>query len=367
MNPETSSKSASSKTPSRITPLFDAHIEAGAKIIDFHGWQLPIHYGSQIEEHKAVRSGAGVFDVSHMAAIDINGEAAESFLRHLLCNDVAKLADGRALYSCLCNDDGGVIDDLIVYRRQADSYRLVVNAATAKKDLDWITQHAASGVDIVALDNTAMLAVQGPDAVEKAIPVLKKFGVTINSVSLKTFSSIESNDWFVGRTGYTGEDGIEVLCSANSASDFFRSLVEKGVTPCGLGARDTLRLEAGLCLYGQDLDEQHTPIESGLSWVVDLKDNDRDFIGKAKLLEQKAIGEHEHQIALQLDQRGVMRAGQAVQLAGNTIGELTSGSFSPMLQTSIALARVNQPVNHTCDVIIRDKPLPARVVKLPFV
>lgn len=349
------------------TPLYQSHLDAGAKLVDFFGWQLPIHYGSQIDEHHSVRKSAGVFDVSHMTVVDISGNDAIPWLQHLLTNDVEKLKPWQALYSCLCNEQGGVIDDLIVYKITDTRFRLVVNAGTREKDIAWLKEHRSGDIQINMPDNLCMLAVQGPDAPAKTSAMLASIGLDIDIQSLQRFTAIEHADWFIGRTGYTGEDGFELIFPGMLAPAVFKSLVDFGVKPCGLGARDTLRLEAGMCLYGQDLDEEHSPIQSGIGWAVDVRNPDRHFIGRDVLYDQKSSGTPLQQIALILDQRGIMRAGQPIQLSGNVVGSVTSGSFSPTLQKSIALARVNKPIIGGCDVLIRDKPCAATVVKLPFI
>jgi len=348
------------------TPLHQSHLDAGAKLVDFHGWQLPIHYGSQVEEHHSVRQSAGVFDVSHMTVIDLFGAKVQPWLRTMLTNDVAKLQTAQALYSCMCNEEGGVLDDLIVYKLSDTRYRLVVNASTREKDIQWLQAHLREGVELDVPADNAMLAVQGQDAERKLTKALQVLDINMDLARLERFCAMEQSGWFVGRTGYTGEDGFEVILPAKQAASLFSSLLELDVRACGLGARDTLRLEAGMCLYGQDLDEQHTPIQSGIGWSVDITDPDRDFIGREVLYEQKATGTAVHQVALKLDQRGIMRAGQAVQRAGTNIGVVTSGGFSPTLQQSIALARVSKPVIGGCDVLIRDKPFAAQTTTLPF-
>ena len=351
---------------SQKTPLYQSHIDAGAKLVDFFGWQLPIHYGSQIDEHNAVRQSVGVFDVSHMTVIDVHGSDAQAWLRSMLSNDVAKLKPLQALYSCLCNEQGGVIDDLIAYKLGDTRFRLIVNAATREKDISWLKQHVKGEVELRMPDALAMLAVQGPHALEKTAAALGAIGTNTDIKLLNRFYAMEYNDWFIARTGYTGEDGYEIVLPAELAPGFFTALLEQGVKPCGLGARDTLRLEAGMCLYGQDLDENHSPISSGIGWAVDISDPDRYFIGRKVLQEQKTNGTRVHQLGLALNQRGVMRPGQTVQLSGDDIGVITSGTFSPTLQKSIALARVNKPVIDGCDVLIRDKPYAAVPVDLPF-
>ena len=345
------------------TPLYPAHLAAGARLVDFAGWEMPLHYGSQIEEHHAVRRDAGMFDTSHMLAIDVAGAGARAFLRHALANDVARLkAPGKALYSCLLREDGGVLDDLIVYFLLEDLFRVIVNAGTAQRDLAWLD--ALPGrPELRARHDLAMIAVQGPGARAKtwrALPGLKSA-----SEPLGTFFGVQAGDAFVARTGYTGEDGFELLVPAAQAEETWRRLADAGVRPCGLGARDTLRLEAGMNLYGQDMDESVTPLESGLAWTVVL-DGDRDFIGKRSLVAKPPAREL---VGLALAGRGgILRAHQTVRTARGD-GVVTSGGFSPTLETSIALARVPKGVaaGERVQVEIRDKPHGALVVKPPFV
>ncbi|MCL4140448.1 UNVERIFIED_CONTAM: hypothetical protein GTU68_032240 [Idotea baltica] len=341
-----------------------------AKLVDFFRLAVAIQLWFQIEEHQSVRQAAGVFDVSHMTVIDITGSDAQPWLRGLLTNDVAKLAINQALYSCMCNEEGGVLDDLIVYKLTDTNFRLVVNAATREKDIAWLQQHLtgplAGNVKLSVPQNNAMLAVQGPQSEEKLAAALASMPINFDLAALKRFYAAELSDWFIGRTGYTGEDGFEIILPAQLAPALFNNLLDQGVRACGLGARDTLRLEAGMCLYGQDLDENHSPIQSGIGWAVDVSDAARDFIGRDVLYEQKVTGTDVHQVALVLQQRGIMRAGQVVQRSGTVIGTVTSGTFSPSLQKSIALARVNKPITDGCDVLIREKPCAAVAVNLPF-
>jgi len=351
------------------TPLFDSHLATGAKMVDFSGWEMPINYGSQIEEHHAVRTDAGMFDVSHMCALDLVGPDATSWLRHLLANDVAKLTvPGKALYSCLLREDGGVIDDLIVYFFTAEHYRIVVNAGTAEKDIAWMRAQLV-GFDATLTqrregkDALAMIAVQGPNARERfwtAFPAMR--GAT---VMLGVFQAADVDGWLVARTGYTGEDGFEIALPAADAGPVWQKLLEAGIKPCGLGARDTLRLEAGMNLYGQDMDENTSPYEAGLKWTVDLKDAARDFIGKSALATRRVDVQF---AGLLLLDRGVLRAHQNVITPLGT-GEITSGTFSPSLNQSIALARLPSGVaiGSEVEVEIRDKHLKARVVKTTFV
>jgi aminomethyltransferase len=354
------------------TPLYDTHVAAGAKMVDFGGWEMPVAYGSQIEEHHAVRRNAGMFDVSHMRTVDIEGAAARAFLRHLIANDVGKLTPGKALYSCMLRADGGVLDDLIVYWLGGERYRAVVNAATAEKDLDWMHKVAHDErypVSILPRRELAMIAVQGPNARALLKDVLEGIDCDAAAVidDLKPFTAKLVDEFFIARTGYTGEDGCEVVLPADEVADLWQRLRAAGVAQCGLGARDTLRLEAGMNLYGQDMDETVSPLESGLAWTVDLKEP-RDFIGRAALERQKAAGALRQLLGLKMTERGVLRAHQRVSTSHGE-GEITSGTFSPTLGCSIALARLPAGVaaGDTVEVVLRGKPVAAQVVKFPFV
>ena len=353
----------------KTTPLYRNHVAAGAKIVDFAGWDMPLHYGSQLQEHHQVRQGAGVFDVSHMTVTDIHGPQAQAFLRYLLANDVARLVPGKALYSCMLNPRGGVIDDLIVYYEEDDRYRMVVNAATRDKDLAWINQQAeAFEVTIQARDDLAMLAVQGPQARDSSVPLLPE-ALRESAAALKPFHACRDDEWFVGRTGYTGEDGFEIMLPAKQAPALWDALLAAGVKPIGLGARDTLRLEAGMCLYGSDMDETLSPYEAGLAWTVPWEPLERDFIGRAAIAAQHDQGPAQTLKGLVLTGKGVLRAHQDVYLPGQTekAGETTSGTFSPTLGVAIALARIPTAAEGEVEVDIRGKRVAARVVKLPFV
>lgn len=345
------------------TPLYEAHRALRAKLVDFGGWEMPLHYGSQISEHQAVRARAGMFDVSHMLAVDVHGGQAESFLQGLLANNVGRLReDGRALYSCMLNEAGGILDDLIVYRLGANRYRVVVNAATALKDQDWMKSHAPAGVTLEPRRDLAMVAVQGPEAREK---VWQAFPRTRSaSEGLATFSCVLAGNVFIARTGYTGEDGFELMLPADGAVSAWEALLEAGVAPAGLAARDTLRLEAGMNLYGEDMDENVTPPECGLEWTVDFA-SPREFIGRSALL---ASPPRSRMSGLVLLERGVLRAHQDVRSPQGT-GVVTSGTFSPTLQVSIALARVAPGVacGQSVEVQVRDRWLAARAVESPFV
>jgi aminomethyltransferase len=350
------------------TPLYDKHVESGARIVDFGGWDMPLHYGSQKEEHHAVRNKAGMFDVSHMTIVDLAGERTRDFLRHLLANDVARLNDyGKALYTCMLNDDGGVIDDLIVYYLADDNFRVVVNAATRDKDLAWIGKQAESfAVSVTERGELAMVAVQGPEARELAAPVIPAEHRDA-ALALKPFFGTEAGDWFVARTGYTGEDGWEILMPASEAPAVWDRLIAAGVAPCGLGARDTLRLEAAMNLYGSDMDESVSPLESGLGWTVAWEPADRDFIGRAALEVQKARTDRRRFVGLLLEDKGVLRNHMTVVVDGVGEGEITSGGFSPTLERSIALARVPAGDYDRAQVDVRGRLLNVRVVKPPFV
>lgn len=348
------------------TPLYKAHLAAGAKIVDFGGWDMPIHYGSQIEEHHVVRTAAGMFDVSHMTVVDLEGADSQAYLQHLLANDVARLtAEGKALYTAMCNEQGGVIDDLIVYRVGA-GFRLVVNCATREKDLAWMQKQAA-GFDIVLThrDQVAMLAIQGPLALSKVSETLgEPFAAAI--AGLKTFHGVFVGDWFVARTGYTGEDGLEIILPAKEGSVFWQSLIEHGVKPCGLGARDTLRLEAGMNLYGSDMDESISPLEANMGWTLAWQPESHRFIGRDALEAQKAAGDARVLTGLVMEGKGVLRGHQKV-ITSHGEGEITSGTFSPTLGYAIALARLPAGASGEAQVDIRGKLHAVKIVKPPFV
>ncbi len=350
------------------TPLYDCHVAAGARIVDFGGWDMPVNYGSQKEEHHAVRRGAGVFDVSHMTIVDVAGEHSQAFLRYLLANDVAKIdRHGKALYSCMLNEEGGVVDDLIVYFFDAANYRLVVNAATRAKDLEWIRRHAEPyGVRVSERPELAMLAVQGPRARELAAPILDA-SAREAALLMKPFTAMYAGELFVARTGYTGEDGWEIVMPAAGAAAIWDRLLAAGAAPCGLGARDTLRLEAAMNLYGNDMDETVTPLESGLGWTIAWKPEERGFIGREALARQRDGGDLRRFVGLVLEGRGVLRDHQRVIVDGIGEGEITSGGFSPTMERSIALARVPAGDYDSATVDIRGKLLDVRIVKTPFV
>ncbi|MDD3447981.1 MAG: glycine cleavage system aminomethyltransferase GcvT [Gammaproteobacteria bacterium] len=350
------------------TVLYDQHVALGARLVDFAGWAMPVHYGSQIEEHHAVRTAAGMFDVSHMTIADLRGERVREFLRHLLANDVERLqVRGKALYSCMLNERGGVVDDLIVYYLEDDFFRMVVNAATRDKDLAWIGERARPfAVEMRERRDMAMIAVQGPEAREKVYAALEPAQAD-RARTLRPFNGVDAGGVFVARTGYTGEDGFEILLPEERAPALWTDLLEAGVRPCGLGARDTLRLEAGMSLYGSDMDEETSPLESGLGWTVAWEPAERNFVGRAALEAQRAAGVERRQVGLVLQDRGVLRGHQRVVVEGAGDGEVTSGGFSPTLGVGIALARVPARIGTECQVEIRGRLHRASVVKPPFV
>jgi aminomethyltransferase len=352
------------------TALYEIHQAAGARMVDFGGWEMPLHYGSQIEEHHAVRRDAGVFDVSHMRVVDIAWADARAFLRQLLTADIERRGPDRAMYSCMLNERGGVLDDLIVYRWGDDPtrFRAILNAATADRDLQWmdaLVSNRGLRVECRPRPDLAIVALQGPNSaavLSRAQPQL-----AARAVPLEGFHSVHTDAAFVARTGYTGEDGFEIVVAGEKAAGLWRSLTASGARACGLGARDTLRLEAGLALYGQDIDETVTPLESGLGWTVDL-DSDRSFIGRTALERQRASGPLRQLLGLKLLDKGVLRTHQTVSTEHGE-GQITSGSFSPTLQASIALARLPAQVRpgDTVTAQLRGGPAPARVVKPRFV
>ncbi|WP_435634876.1 glycine cleavage system aminomethyltransferase GcvT [Pseudomonas solani] len=349
------------------TPLYDLHLALGAKMVDFGGWDMPLHYGSQVDEHHQVRTDCGVFDVSHMTVVDVAGSQAQAYLQRLLSNDVERLkTPGKALYSAMLNERGGVVDDLIVYLTTS-GYRLVVNAATRDKDLAWMHQQA-DGFD-VRLDERselAMLAIQGPAARHRTAELVSSARASLIH-ELKPFQGLPEGDWFIARTGYTGEDGLEIMLPRDQAAGFLNELVGAGIAPIGLGARDTLRLEAGLNLYGQDMDEDNSPLASNLAWTIAWEPVGRDFIGRDVLEAQRAGGAQPKLVGLVLEERGVLRAHQVVRVEGVGDGEITSGSFSPTLGKSIALARLPAGTCERAEVEIRGKWYPVRVVQPNFV
>jgi len=349
------------------TPLYDLHLALGAKMVDFGGWDMPLHYGSQVEEHHQVRRDCGVFDVSHMTVIDVGGSQAKAWLRHLLANDVERLhSPGRALYSTMLNEQGGIVDDMIVYRLD-EGYRLVVNASTRDQDMAWMQAHL-NGFDVQLRERSelAMLAIQGPHARQKIAELVSQSRGNLIQL-LKPFEGLSDGDWFIARTGYTGEDGLEIILPADQAPGFFNDLVGAGISPIGLGARDTLRVEAGMNLYGQDIQQDISPLASNMAWSIAWEPATRQFIGRKALEAEQAAGVQQKLVGLVLEERGVLRAHQVVRIADVGEGEITSGSFSPTLSKSIALARVPMATADRAEVEIRGKWYPVRVVKPTFV
>lgn len=353
------------------TVLYAKHLESNAKMVDFHGWDMPINYGSQVEEHHQVRNDAGMFDVSHMTVVDITGTDAKAFLRRLLANDVAKLTvSGKALYGGMLNEQGGVIDDLITYFLSDTHYRLVVNSATRVKDLEWIgRQSEGFEVSVTELPELAMIAVQGPNAVAKTAEVLDDAQRQAID-GMKPFFGVQAGDLFIATTGYTGEAGFEIMVPSEQASQLWDKLLATGVKPAGLGARDTLRLEAGMNLYGQDMDETVSPLAANMGWTIAWEPAERDFIGRQALIDLKAAGT-EKLVGLVMTDKGVLRGGLNVFFTdadGNEQqGVITSGSFSPTLGYSIAMARVPKSVGEQVEVEMRKKRVQVQVIKPCFV
>ena len=348
------------------TPLYQAHVDAQGKMVDFGGWEMPLSYGSQIEEHHQVRSDAGMFDVSHMTVVDFKGAQAKVFVQMLIANDVEKLkTEGKALYSCMLNESGGVVDDLIVYYINDEDYRMVINAGTTEKDIAWINSQAQGfDVSVEPKFDLAMIAVQGPNAREKVFAAMP--GVENIAGELKPFNAASLGGLFIARTGYTGEDGFEIMLPEKSAEFTWKMLLEGGVKPCGLGARDTLRLEAGMSLYGSEMNEEVSPLEAALSWTVDLSNEDRQFIGRKALEELKNDGAKNTIVGLVLEGKGVIRDHQKVVTSLGD-GEVTSGTFSPTMGKAIALARVPIGATGSCEIEMRNKLVSAKIVKPPFV
>lgn len=351
------------------TALYAEHQAAGGKMVDFGGWDMPINYGSQVEEHHHVRQKAGMFDVSHMTIVDVVGADAKAYLRHLLANDVEKISGvtGKALYTGMLNEEGGVIDDLIVYHMDG-WYRTVVNCSTREKDLAWMGQQAEKfEVELKERPELSMLAVQGPQAIAKVAEVLGGNKADVAN-GLSVFQGLDVDGWFLARTGYTGEDGLEIMVPEAAIEAFWRDLIAAGVAPCGLGARDTLRLEAGMNLYGNDMDETVLPMAANMGWTLAWEPQERDFIGRKALEAAKAAGTKDKLVGLVMEQKGVLRAHQVVVVPGvEARGEITSGTFSPTLGYSIAMARVPKEIGDTCLVEMRNKQVEVKVVKPSFV
>lgn len=351
----------------RRTPLAEIHPRLGARMVEFAGWWMPVQYGGIIQEARAVRENVGMFDISHMGRFHLRGAEAIPALERLTTNDVSALTDGAAQYSLLTNPQGGVIDDIIVYRLTADHLLVVVNAANADKDREWIQQHLPPSVNLEdATAQTAMIAVQGPKAIELVSHLFAQ-----NLAELPRFHATASQ-WrgysvLVARTGYTGEDGVELIIDASAAELLWDTLHKTGTTPCGLGARDVLRIEAGYPLYGHELNEHINPIEAGLGWVVSKS---KEFIGAEVIRRIREQGPSRKLVGLEVEGRMVARQGYPVQVNGQTVGEITSGTFSPTLEKSIAMAFVSSEharMGGEVQIDMRGRPVPARVVSRRFV
>ena len=349
------------------TPLYDMHLALGAKMVDFNGWDMPLHYGSQVEEHHHVRNECGVFDISHMSIFDIHGGQAQAFLQHLLSNDVALLdTAGRAQHSLLLNEQGGVIDDVMAFRTDS-GYRLVSNAVTRERVQNWLEQHAQTFASTVTWRNDLCLfSIQGPLTRERLASILSSTRANLIK-NLKHLETAVDGDWLISCLGYTGEDGIEIMLPAKQAIDFINELVGAGITPIGIGARDTLRLEAGFNLYGLEINEQVSPLIANMDDLICWQPPSRDFIGRSALQAQRESGITEKLVGLVLEERGVLRAGQPVRIDKQITGMITSGSFSPTLGKAIALARVPMHTGDRGEVEIRRKWFPVRIVKPRFV
>jgi len=349
------------------TPLYDMHLALGAKMVDFNGWDMPLHYGSQVEEHHHVRKECGVFDISHMSIFDIQGTQAQAFLQHLLSNDVALLnAVGRAQHSLLLNEQGGIIDDAMVFRTDT-GYRLVSNALTRERVQLWLEQHAQNfACSVLWRNDLCLFSIQGPLARQRLASILSSSRANLIQ-TLEHHDAVIDGDWLISCTGYTGEDGIEIMLPAKQAIDFINELVGAGISPIGIGARDTLRLEAGFNLYGFDTNEQVSPLTANMSELICWQPESRDFIGRNVLQAQRDNGITEKLVGLVLEERGVLRAGQPVRINDQITGVITSGSFSPTLGKAIALARVPMDTGDRGEVEIRHKWFPVRIVKPRFV
>jgi len=359
------------------TPLYTWHQSNNGKLVDFSGWDMPVNYGSQIEEHHAVRQAAGMFDVSHMTVIDVRGSDAKVYLQTLLANDVARIDGqvGKALYTGMLNSSGGVVDDLIVYNMSSKGseqwYRTVVNCGTREKDLAWMAEQVGDlTVDLNERNDLAMIAVQGPQAIRLHAQCVSP-KLADNIASLAPFEGLVSQSSFYARTGYTGEDGLEIILPATDIESLWVALFEQGVKPCGLGARDTLRLEAGMNLYGHEMDDNTSPLVANMAWTIAWEPQERDFIGRRALLQEKANGIESKLVGLVMKAKGVLRAGQSVIVSdgcsGSLDGVITSGTFSPSLGYSIALARVPSSTGSQCQVNVRNKWVTVDVVKPCFV
>jgi aminomethyltransferase len=355
------------------TPLFEVYKEYGGKTVDFGGWELPVQFSSIKEEHEAVRTRAGLFDVSHMGEVEVKGKDSLPFLQKMVTNDVAKLQNGSAQYTAMCYENGGTVDDLLIYKLEDHHYLLVINAANIEKDYKWLVEHAEGDLQLQNLsEKTAQLAIQGPAAAK----VLQKLTTSdlseIGAFKFQQGTEIYGKKTLISRTGYTGEDGFEIYCDASAAAELWRAILaageSEGVIPCGLGARDTLRFEATLALYGQELSQDISPLEAGIAFAVKLN-KEVDFLGKGALKKQKEQGLSRKLVGIEMIDRGIPRHGYSVFAGEDLIGEVTTGTQSPTLKKNIGLALVQtafSQLGQEIDVEIRGKRLKAKVVPTPF-
>jgi aminomethyltransferase len=352
------------------TALHEEHLRLGARMVPFAGWHMPVQYEGIVEEHHAVRRRAGMFDVSHMGRYEIHGPQAAAFLRYVNTWDVTSLTPGEGHYSAMCREAGGILDDVYVFNLDPTKYLLVVNAANAPKIREWITPRIER-FDATLVDrhaSTVMIAVQGPEALARCAAVTGEEFVRAIKPRRCAETAWRGQTLFASRTGYTGEDGLELVVEARAGPDLWRALLDAGVTPCGLGARDTLRLEAALLLYGNDMDESTNAYEVGLAWVVSLDDG-ADFIGRDALVRLKDVEKTRELVCLQASDRGIMRSECPIRSSGAEVGKVTSGGYSPTLETSIGMGFVPPALatrGTTLDVEVRGKTLPVRVVPRPF-
>ena len=356
---------------SKRTPLYSIHAQLGARIIDFHGWEMPVQYSGIIEEHKCVRENAGIFDLSHMGEFTVKGAGALEFLQTLTTRDLSPCADGQAYYSCICNDYGGIIDDLIVYRKKANDYLVVVNASNIQKDYGWFKEHCPKNVQLANIsDDISLIAVQGPNSIKIVQPLVTKSVANLYFYHHRE-DEIAGCKVILARTGYTGEDGFEIYSKSSDAEKIWNSVSERGAAlgmkPIGLGARDTLRLEMAYSLYGNELGEAVNPIEAGIGWAVS---SSKKFIGSDAILPLKQSGTKRKIAGFKLEKRGIPRQHYRVKSDGLTLGEVTSGTLSPTLNEGIGLALID--VDYAAEgarifIVIRDADVPAIVVPVPFV
>lgn len=357
----------------KTTKLNKVHKSLNAKMVEFAGYEMPIHYSSIISEHKSVRNSVGVFDVSHMGEIIVKGVAAESFVQYVTTNDASKLFPGRVQYSAMCYADGGIVDDLLVYKISDDEFMLVINASNIEKDFKWLNENNKFGVELInESDDFSLLAVQGPNSL-KVLQKLAKSEIKLEYYHFTTMK-IAGVDMLISRTGYTGERGYELYFKGDEsvAEKLWNAIFEAGkdfdIQPVGLAARDTLRLEMGFCLYGNDIDQTTNPIEAGLGWITKL--NKTEFVGQQALIEAKSKGVNRKLVAMTTEQKTFPRQGYEISVNGSAVGKITSGTVSPITENAIALGYVNNEFTDIGSVVnfkIRDREYPAEVVKLPFI